>query len=669
MRKAFAGIIALLLAGFTLAQSDMFEGDLGFVDPLIGTEGTGSEYGGMMPMVGVPFGSMHIVPATRTNGVSRTSFNALDRELLGFVLTRQPAIWMGEFGPLRIWMDKPLVIESIVATPYLTVVKAGGHTYEIVASSHVAFIRSDDTSLGAALPEEGFTSERTQRTSTRSLPNFRSYHVKRREGNVLKLGVSLISAEYARRNLEEELPSAFDDAVALVKSKWANYFSRIEIDADCKIKKIFYTALYHTLLYPRDLTERGRHYSGMSDKVCDGEGYNCFSLWDTYRAQHPWLTLIAPEHIDGMMQSLVNMYKEGGWLPLWPNLGYTGQMIGGPAEVVIAEAYIKGFRGFDAQMAWEAVRKNAMVPQVGDLERRWPGTMDDPIGPPETRPGLTRYMKNGYVAADETYESVSRTLDYAFDDHSVSAFARALGKDEEAKYFSARAKSYTNLWNSVAKQFWPRHSGGQWLDPSLSQAIGAYTETDPQTARWCVPHDVDGLVELMGGREAFIGELDRFFEHDFYRADVVGNKSVHGNETAHHLAYMYNRVGAYDRTCRRVRDILERCYSTDRKGFDGNEDCGQMSAWYILSALGFYPLDPASGYYDLGCPVVKRAKMRFGAPCKEAVLEIRVKNYAAGHWRVKRVALNGIELKDRRVRHSDLVNGGVLEFEMFPVGL
>ena len=649
----FIAVLASLAVGLA---------NLGSVDPLIGTEGAGTEYGGMMPMAGVPFGSMNLVPVTRTNGVSRTSFNALDRHLLGFILTRQPAIWMGDFGPLRVWLPKPLPIESVQASPYRIEVRAGGKLFELVASSHVAYIRSDDPTLGGDLSDEGFVTERTMRTSTRPLPNFRSWYVKRREGNVLKLAVSLIGPDFARRHLAEELPPDFDAAVARVRDAWADCFSRVEIDADDEVRRIFYTGLYHTLLYPRDLGEFGRHYSGMDDKVHEGPGYNCFSLWDTYRAEHPWLTLIAPERVDDMMQSLVNMYKEGGWLPLWPNLGYTGQMIGGPVEIVLAEAYVKGFRGFDAATAWEAVRKNATVPQENDLGRRWPGTLDDPIGPPETRAGLTRYMKNGYVAADETNESVSRTLDYALDDKAVADFAAALGKADEAEFFRARAKSYTNLWNAASRRFLPRKSTGEWVDPAmLPRTEKAYTETDPQTARWCVPHDVAGLVELMGGREAFVRELDRFFDEGFFRTDAVGNKSVHGNETAHHVAYLYNRVGAYDRTCRRVHEILTRCYSSDRKGFDGNEDCGQMSAWYLFSALGFYPLDPSSGFYELGSPLVRGATLRLD---ESAILRIVVQNSASGNWNVDHILLNDRELQDRRVRHSELLKGGKIVFKM-----
>ena len=649
--------------GLSLIQEPDKNTSLEIVDPLIGTEGMGSEYGGMMPMTGVPFGSMHLVPVTRTNRVSATSFNALDRQLLGFILTRQPAIWMGEWGPVRIWLKSPLPIESVKASPFRTVVKAGGRRYELTADSHGAIIRCDDPSLGAGLPALGRITERTQRTSTRPLPNFACSYALQRCGDELRIAVSLIDTATAERTLKVELGDGFDCVAARTKSAWEMYFSRVRIEAPEDVKVIFYTALYHALLYPREVTEYGRYYSGMDDRVHSGTGYTCYSLWDTYRAEHPLLTLLAYDRIDGMMQSLVNMYHEGGWLPLWPNLGYTGQMVGGPAEVVLAEAYVKGYRGFDAIGAWEAVKKNATVPQVDDLARRWQGTLDDPLGPPETRAGLTRYQTIGYVAEDETNESVSRTLDYALDDASVAAFAAALGKHDAEALFRSRSRNYTNLWHAAHGCFLPRRSDGSWVDPKLSKNR-PYTETDPQSARWCVPHDVEGLVRLMGGRDAFLRQLDDFFDRSFFRTDAVGNSSVHGNETCHHLAYMYNRVGEYEKTCRRVRTILEKCYSTSRRGFDGNEDCGQMSSWYIFSALGFYPLDPASGEYELGSPLVKSATLRFGAPYPTAELKIMVRNYAPGRWLVRRVTLNGRVLSNRRVKHADLVKGGELCFEM-----
>ena len=660
-------ILALLLALPCCVHADALD----FVDPMVGTEGVGSEYGGMMPMTGVPFGSMHLVPVTRTNEVGRTSFNALDRDLLGFCLTRQPAIWMGEFGPVRIWLDRPLPLESVDAHPWQTTVRAGGRTYELAAGSYGAFILSDDPALGAALADEGMTTERTVRVSMKPIPNFACRWSKRRaqlpDGSkwALSVGVSLISAENARLHRPPADEKTFRAMAREARSAWGGFFDRVSIDAPNRVKRIFYTGLYHALLYPRDLSEGGRYYSAVDDGIHEGPGYSCFSLWDTYRSEHPLLALVAPERAGAMCQSLVDMYRWGGWLPIWPNPGYTGVMIGDPAAIVLAEAYVKGVKGFDVREAFAACLKNADVPQPDDASRTWFDTGFDIPGCPETRGGLTWYLKSGYVAHDKAVESVSRTLDYSLADASIAKFAAALGKADEARRFAARAKNYTNLWNAAKHCFLPKTAAGEWVDPkTLTWDDHAYTETDERSARWCVPHDVDGLVALMGRAEVFERELDRFFAEDFYKTDAVGNASVHGNETCHHVAYLYNRIGRYDKTCRHVHDILTRCYSDSRRGFDGNEDCGAMSAWYILSALGIYPLDPASGEYELGSPLVRSATVRLGAPDRPTELRIRVANGAPDRWAVGRVTFNGREPVNRRIAHRDLVAGGELVFEM-----
>lgn len=634
------------------------------VDTLIGTEGSGSQYGGMMPYTCVPFGSFHIVPMTRMNRVGQLSFNQKDDTLLGFILTRQAAIWMGDWGEVRIPME-PERIESYSYTPYRSKIIAGGRKFEYTATMHAAWLRGD--LLRDIRLKNGSSSTRgdyDQENIGSALPNFRCWRYVERKGNDLKIGVSLISIEQAKENLKREIgDKTFDQVADNAKLEWVKYFSRIEISAPSDVRTIFYTGLYHTLLYPRQIDEYGRYYSAFDDRIHDGVAYSSYSLWDTYRAEHPWLTLIAPELVDGMMQSLINSYREGGWLPKWPNPGYTGIMIGSPAEVVLAEAYVKGFRGFDLNSAYEAVRKNAMVPQIGDTQCDWRdrGEFGDK---PETRGGLTRYMELGYVACDETRESVSRTQDFGLDDCSAAILADATGHSKEAAYFRARSKNYTNLWHSATGMFMPRRKDGTFkVLKSNDNSDGDYCEQAPHTGIWAVPFDVDGLVKLLGGKECATKRLDEFFDTVFWIPER-GNKSIHGNEPSHHCAYLYNRFGHPEKTQQRVREILTRSYSTNRKGFDGNEDCGQMSAWYIFSALGMYPVDPASGEYELGSPIVEQATLRLGNPYASATLKIVAKNYAPDRWRVKRVTLNGRELVDWRVKHVDLIKGGELVFEM-----
>lgn len=637
--RLFAGLAAAALAASASADAGAADSSLDYIDPLIGTEGTGSEYGGMMPMVGVPFGSFQMVPMTRLNRVGQLSFNSADEALLGFILTRQPAIWMGDWGEVRIPIE-PRRIERAEYAPYRARVVAGGRAYEFTATAHAAWLRGD---LRDVRLLDGYSSNRDDANLGAELPNFRGWRCVRRVPGGLQVGVSLISLEQARANLAAEIgEKSFEAVVAETKAAWERYFGRVRIEAADDVKTIFYTGLYHTLLYPRQIDEGGRYYSAFDDRVHTGVAYTCYSLWDTYRAEHPWLTLVAPDRVDGMMQSLANAYREGGWLPKWPNPGYTGIMIGAPAEVVLEEAMAKGFVGFDHALARAAITKNRTVPQKFDTERRWRDR--EAYGDyPETRAGLTSYLRRGYVACDETSESVSRTQDFSLAD---------------------RNRAYTNLWCAAEGLFLPRRADGSFVSRAdLKPPYRDYCEQRPETGLWAVPHDPEGLAELLGGKDAAVRRLDAFFDTIFFKPDGIGS-SIHGNETSHHCAYLYNRFGRPEKTQRRVRDILTRCYSTNRKGFDGNEDCGQMSAWYILSSLGFYPLDPASGEYELGSPLVKGATLTFGAPYPEATLKIVVRDYAPDRWRVKRVTLNGRELANWRVRHADLVRGGELVFEM-----
>ena len=664
MHKARAGMVCVVLAFSAM----LFGGTLDCVDPLIGTEGIGSQYGGMQPYTCVPFGSFHLVPMTRTNAIGTLSFNSSDKNLLGFILTRQPAIWMGDWGEVRVPVV-PSRIAELEAKPYKTcLTTVDGHSYSLAATDHAAWIRGLDESVVAAFPESGVNRSRMDARYGYELPNFGGWwFADKSVKGELKIGLSLISCEQAKVNLQSEIGrKTFDEVVAETKAKWEGIFSRIEIDAPDDVKTIFYTGLYHALLYPRRIGEQGRYYSAFDDKVHEGEMYTCFSLWDTYRAEHPLLTLVAPERVDGMMQSLLQMYKEGGWLPKWPNPSYTGIMIGAPAEVVLAEAYVKGFsgfRGFDLDLAYNAVKKNATVPQQADDVCDWRDRGE--FGRhPETRGGLRSYMTRGYVSCDITRESVSRTQDFGLADRAVAILADAVGHHDEADAMRARSLNYRNLWCAEDRCFLPRKSNGDFVRRSVLKApYRDYCEQSPETAVWGVPYDTEGLVRLMGGCGEAVKRLDEYFDTLFWVPER-GNKSIHGNEPSHHTAYLYNRFGAPEKTQKRVREIMTRSYSTSRKGFDGNEDCGQMSAWYIFSALGFYPVDPVSGEYEIGSPLVRGARLKIGAPYPPATFEIKVVGYAPDRWRVKRVMLNGRELRSFRLKHSDIVGGGTLVFEM-----
>lgn len=704
----------VLLALLSSCEKDGLE----YVDPLIGTEGEGTEYGGLMPYIGVPFGSAQWTPMTRLNDVSRLSYNAADTLLLGFIGSRQPAIWMGDWGQVSFmpqigevdlnYSSRGRRIEYEKYTPYSGNVTAGGINTCFVAMDHSAVFEFSDARhfiIDVSRLSEGQYSDHNPHpghidfspdgysvcgwncdlfdgSHTSPKPNFRGYFYiefsrpyadficsgndqDKVQGAVTfaeegpltaRVGLSLISVEQARANLIREVGDrSYRSVLRLARERWASQFDKVRIEASEEVKTIFYTALYHSLLYPRKIDEYGRYYSAFDDSVHNGVMYNCWSMWDTYRAEHPLLTLVAPEHIDGMMQSLVEMSKEGGWLPKWPNPSYTGIMVGSPAETILAEAWTKGFRGFDVEQAYAAVRKNATVPQDGDRDNRWPDRGD--FGDcPETRAGLGRYMQLGYVAGDETAESVSRTQDFGLQDIAASIMADAAGHPDEAEYFRKRSRNYRNLWNADSSLFLPRASDGTWMDPYSGPH---YTECSPQTALWCVPYDVEGLAELMGGNDIFEERLDDYFKNVFFKPER-GNRSIHGNEPSHHVAYLYNRIGRPEKTQQRVRDILSKCYSTDRKGFDGNEDCGQMSAWYILSSLGLYMLNPADGWYELGAPCVRKAELKLNSG---KTLRIVTKNLSDTTTKVHKVTFNGKVVDDWRISHSELMGGGDLVFE------
>lgn len=704
----------VLLALLSSCEKDGLE----YVDPLIGTEGEGTEYGGLMPYIGVPFGSAQWTPMTRLNDVSRLSYNAADTLLLGFIGSRQPAIWMGDWGQVSFmpqigevdlnYSSRGRRIEYEKYTPYSGNVTAGGINTSFAAMDHSAVFEFSDArhfiidvsrlSEGQysdhnphpghidfspdGYSVSGWNSDLFDGSHTSPKPNFRGYFYiefsrpyadfscngndqDKVQGAVTfaeegpltaRVGLSLISVEQARANLIREVGDrSYRSVLRLAREKWASQFDKVRIEASEEVKTIFYTALYHSLLYPRKIDEYGRYYSAFDDSVHNGVMYNCWSMWDTYRAEHPLLTLVAPEHIDGMMQSLVEMSKEGGWLPKWPNPSYTGIMVGSPAETILAEAWTKGFRGFDVEQAYAAVRKNATVPQDGDRDNRWPDRGD--FGDcPETRAGLGRYMQLGYVAGDETAESVSRTQDFGLQDIAASIMADAAGHPDEAEYFRKRSRNYRNLWNADSSLFLPRASDGTWMDPYSGPH---YTECSPLTALWCVPYDVEGLAELMGGNDIFEERLDDYFENVFFKPER-GNRSIHGNEPSHHVAYLYNRIGRPEKTQQRVRDILSKCYSTDRKGFDGNEDCGQMSAWYILSSLGLYMLNPADGWYELGAPCVRKAELKLNSG---KTLRIVTKNLSDTTTKVHKITFNGKVVDDWRISHSELMGGGDLVFE------
>jgi predicted alpha-1,2-mannosidase len=691
-----------------------------------GGSGNGPEYGGTMPLVTTPFGMTNWTAQTRQNRISVSSYAYEDGAISGFIGTHQPAIWMGDYGyvtlmpeigninPTVEYRRLPFSHRDEVSTPYYYSVKMGADAAhriiaEVTATDHCAYMRFrfPADSKGSVLVEAtragtvghvavdsnrkeiyGYNPDRMDAyLSNVKLPNFKGYFVARfrqpfRQKGVyqgvlpvadrneltadavgafaqfdtkanpvveVQVGTSFISIEQARANLDAELPAwEFESKRDELKRKWNAKLSIVTIEgAPDDQRHIFYTGLYHALLYPRLFSENGRYYSAFDDRIHSGESYTDFSIWDTFRAENSLLTLLAPERIDGMINALLQDFKEGGWLPKWPNPSYTNIMIGTHADSLIAEAIAKGFKGFDYQLAYEAVYKDANTPPDGDTTRRW---LDrEPGVPYEARAGLTYAKKLGYIPADKVSESASSTLEESYDDYAAAQVAKAAGKSDDYQILMQRSRNYRNLFNPARGFMQARNSDGSWAAPDVG-----WTEGDQWVYLFSPLHDIPGVIALLGGKDAFNAQLDRHFG---------GHHNQHDNEPSHHYGYLYDFGGQPWKTQALVRQIARNAYSNTPTGVLGNEDCGQMSAWYIFTALGFYPVNPASAQYMIGSPLFTRATLNLP---NGRHFEISAANNSPGNAYIQSARLNGAPLVDPLITYEQLQAGGELEFLMGP---
>jgi len=489
-----------------------------------------------------------------------------------------------------------------------------------------------------------------------------SFSTKKNEVLRFKIATSLISLDQARDNMNREIPDwNFDKVEAQTKDIWQKNLETIKLEGVTEEQKtIFYTAYYHTLLLPRTLSEYGRYYSAFDDKIHEGVSYNDYSLWDTFRALHPFLIFVQPERANEMIISMLQMYKEGGWLPMWPNPAESNIMIGTHADAVIADAYVKGIRGYDVNLAYEAMRKDAMVPPDYDTKYRFGDRA--PWHTYEARAGLSYYHSLGYIPADKTAESVSRTLEYALDDYCVAQVAKDLGHNEDYDRLMGWSKNYKNLYNKKTGFMAARLYNGDWsptrddLTWTPSTDLG-FTEGSPWTYLFCAMQDIPGLIELMGGNEKFAQKLDRNFEENHYE---------HANEPGHHYIYLYDFCGQPWKTQELARKHTKINYRNKPNGINGNDDCGQMSAWYIFGVMGFYPVTPGSGIYCIGAPQFPKLTMNYRVEGKPKTLEIVANNISEKNMYIQKLTLDGKEIKSPFLSHKDIINGNKLVFEMGP---
>jgi len=472
-----------------------------------------------------------------------------------------------------------------------------------------------------------------------------------------KVGVSSVSVENALANLDGSLPGwDFEATQRAASDAWEKELSKIRIQSvDPAQKRIFYTALYHTMVAPSLFSDSNGEFKGVKgdvQKAKDYKRYTVFSLWDTYRALHPLFTLTQQSRVNDMVKTFLDQYKQTGILPVWELEGNeTFCMVGNHSIPVIAEALLKGIGDFDHQLAFEAMKATSM----------------------HDRDGMGLYDKLGYMPADKISQSVAKSLEVAIDDWCVAEVAKKQGKTEDAAYFSKRAESFKAYFDPQTRFMRGKLSNGQWtnpFDPSASQHEGSdYTEGNGWQYLWLVPQNVPALIDLLGGKQAFADKLDSLFA---VKQGVTGKNAspdisgligayAHGNEPGHQTTFLFNYAGRAWRTQELNRQVQTTLYFDKPEGLSGNEDCGQMSAWYVFSAMGFYPVNPSELKYQFGSPIVQEAKLEV-APGKFFTMKAPLASVANKY--IREVKLNGQVLDRTFITHQEIMDGGVLEFTM-----
>lgn len=482
----------------------------------------------------------------------------------------------------------------------------------------------------------------------------------------VKTALSSVSMEGAAANLLTEVrDKAFEEVRQAASESWSRVLGQIEVETDDpKKKELFYTSLHNVMLYPFLMSDVDNRFRGPDCQVHQTDGFDYYGgvvgLWDTFRAACPLLAMLNPEVANDYVKTLLEHYKYAGQLPIWTLWGIENyQMTGIHSLPVITNAYLNGVRDFDTRLALEAMVTSAMKDTCGYSMGYFVG--------------LENYKKHGYVPCDLEMESVARTLEYAFDDYALARFAEAVGAEEEAVRFMNRSSNYRNVIDPVTLLARGRTKDGGWRTPfdplASSHRRDDYCEGNGWQWTFFVPHDVEGLASLLGGKEALEARLDTLFSMsselrgDNVSGDITGliGQYAHGNEPGHHTVYMYNRVGRPDKTQKYVSQVLTTLYGNTPAGICGNEDTGQMSAWYVFSSLGFYPMNPASGQYELGAPLFRKAVIRLASGKK---LVIRADNLSDENIYVDKVYLNGQLLDRTYITFEEVQQGGELRFEM-----
>lgn len=701
MKKIFLTAAVALATIFSVSAQDYTQ----YVNPFIGTGGHGHVFLG----ANVPFGNIQAGPTQKKQGWDWCSgYHYSDSTVIGFGQMHLSGTGIGDLGDVSLLpMTNPSQREvkfshraEYVRPGYYSVMLASGIRVELTATQRVAFHRysfpADATkgyialNLAQGIGWDKMTSCKFKQESDKTVTGFRmsegwakdqrvyfvaefSEPVKLEENErdtigifsvastnqplLVKVGISAVSVENARENLQQELPGwNFASVVAKANADWNRELSKIAIKTqDERAKRIFYTALYHTMIAPSVFSDVNGEYRGADGKTHKGDftDYTTFSLWDTYRAAFPLMTLIQPEMQRDLAETMLHIFKQQGKLPVWHLMGNeTDCMVGNPGIPVLVDIALKGFN-VDKKAVFEAVKASAMRDERGM--------------------GLLK--KYGYIPCDldPEKETVAKGLEYALADACIAKLAKQLGKTEDYKYFYKRSQSYRDFYFDKQTKFMrgvtSDHKFREPFDPfSTVHRQDDYTEGNAWQYVWLVPHDVHGLVAAFGGEKPFVSKLDSLFivNGDMgaeASPDITGliGQYAHGNEPSHHILYMYNYVGQPWKGAEKIRYVLANLYHDDFDGLSGNEDVGQMSAWYILSSVGFYQVDPAGGRYVFGSPLFDEATLNVG---NGKTFRVVAHNNSSENKYIQSAKLNGKPYTRSYIDFKDIVRGGTLEFVM-----
>ena len=685
---------------------------ISYVNPFIGTGGHGHTY----PGATMPFGMMQLSPDTRLDGWDGCSgYHYSDNEIYGFSHTHLSGTGVSDYGDILLMPTNKFVFnngadgkegykskfshENEIAEPgfykvhlddtnidvELTVSKRSGmHKYQFPTSENqivILDLEHRDELLEGNITQiskfeiQGYRHSKAWATNQKLFyyiqfshpiggPLKEVYPLSRKdklgvelenpnnEPIFIKIGISAVDVEGAKKNLEAEIGNqTFEQVKKTAQDFWEKQLEKIVLeDTNEDNKTNFYTSLYHVSIAPNLYQDVDGRYRGMDLKIHetkDFDYYTVFSLWDTYRAAHPLYTIIEQEKTNDFINTFLAKYDEGGIMPIWDLAGnYTHCMIGYHAVPVIADAYLKGIKNYDVDKAFTAMKHSATRDNLG----------------------LDSYKNFGFIPVEKESESVSKTLEYAYDDWAIAQMAKSLGKENDYKTYSERAQYYKNIFDP-STQFMRGRFRNTWFAPFDPYEVNFnYTEANSWQYSFYVPQDISGFINIYGGKDKLENQLDKLFTADdntsgSHQVDITGliGQYAHGNEPSHHIAYLYNFVNKPSKTQEKIRQIVTELYTNTPDGISGNEDCGQMSAWYIFSSLGFYPVTPGSNQYIIGSPLFDKATINLE---NGKAFTVQAINNSVENKYIKSAKLNGENHALSYINHTDIINGGSLVFEM-----